>query len=1137
MSRRGFLKTAPLIVVLAMVFVTMAPAFAAPAPPTAASTPEAQPAGIFRGVSSAVKFDVSPPLHSIAPIAPDTIKEIREIPELGSIMEGALGPQDADAALQTTYGPSLIPAPSVSFDGPGNISGVSPPDPNGDVGPNHVVVMSNLSFAIYSKTGTLLYGPALNNTLWAGFGGDCQTNNSGDPVVLYDQFSDRWMLSQFTSSGPTYYNCVAISQTPDPTGAYYRYAFSTGNNFPDYPKYGWWSDALYISTREFAGGSTFVGVGAYAIKRSELIAGNPAAQVISFLVPPGAAAYNIGDGLLPADIDGFTLPPGGSPEYYMGSMDDGGSYGAPQDALTLWKFTADFNTPANSSFVLANTIPIAPYDTQPAFCSGRSCVPQPGTANRLDHLGYRGRPMFRLAYRNFGSHESLVTNQSVEASATMSGIRWWEVRSPNSSPVLYQDSTYAPGLQDGIHRWMGSIAMDGAGNMALGYSASSASSTFPSSWYTGRLSSDPLNSMPQGEGAIINGTGSQTGSQRWGDYTSMVVDPVDDCTFWYVNEYVPTTSSVGWQLRIGAFKFNECGSPDFTLSATPASQDICAGTDADYAISVGQVSGFTDPVTLSASGNPAGTTTGFSTNPVIPPGSSTLTIGNTGAAAAGSYNIDVVGVAATSTHTTTVGLNVYDVAPAAPALISPANNANNVSTTPTYSWNDTGASSYTIEIATDSAFSNIVDTATVAGTSYPSGITLNSSTTYYWRVGAGNACGYTASSTYFTFTTEAAPGDCGPGTTPNILYETGFEGGAGGWTSSGTGNTWAIASTNPHSGAQHFHANDPATVSDQRLVSPGVALPTGQDPVILKFWHEPNTEPSGSTACFDGGILEVSTDGGSNWTQVPNADLLVGSYRGTVSGSFGNPLAGLQAWCGETAYIQTIADVSSYAGQTAEFRMRLGTDTSVSAPGWDVDDVTVQSCQPSGGDPNIDINPLSMASTQATNTTTQQNLAVGNTGQADLTWNIFEDVTGAPELVDWSDNFDSYATGSQLIGQGGWEGWDGSAAAGALTSNAQALSAPNSADILGATDLVHQYSGYTSGKWVYTAMQYIPRLRWPDVLHPAQYLRLRQRQCRQLVNPALFRLGDGAGQRRRTRLVLGNEHAAVGHRPVGGDPG
>ena len=864
-------------------------------------------------------------------------------------------------------GPNVIPTPIVSFNGPGNISSVSPPDPVGDVGPNHYVAMSNLSFQVFDKTGTSLFGPALNNTLWAGFGGPCQTENSGDPIVIYDQLDDRWILTQFTSAGPTDHNCVAVSQTPDPTGAYYRYAFSTGSNFPDYPKYGMWTDALYISTREFAGGSTFVGVGAYAINRAQLIAGNPAATVISFLATPASAggAYNVGDGLLPTDLDGFALPPAGTPNFFVGSMDNGGPYGAPQDALTLWKFTVDFATPANSSFVLANTIPIAAIDTIPAFCSGRACVPQPGTATELDHLGYRQRPLWRLAYRNFGSHESLVTNQAVEASATMSGIRWWEIRSPNSSPVIYQEGTYAPGLVDGIHRWMGSIAMDSAGNMALGYSASDGTSTFPSSWYTGRLAADPLHTMPQGESAFVNGTGSQTGSQRWGDYTSMNVDPVDDCTFWYVNEWVPTTSSVGWQLRIGSFRFAACGTPDFTLGATPTSAAICAPTAATYTVTLGSVSGYTDNVTLAASPLPTNATANFSVNPVTPPGSSQLTIGNTGAVAAGSYNIDVVGVATTSTHTTTVGLSVFTLAPGAPTLLLPANNAINVAIQPTFSWNvPSQAMSYTIEIATDAGFTNIVHTGTAAGTTY-NGATLNSNTTYYWRVRADNLCGAGVNSAVFKFRTQAAAGDCAVGSTANILYSTDFEAGAPGWTHSGTGDTWALSSANPRSGVQAWRAADPASVSDQRLVSPQVVVPSGQNPVTLKFWHVPNMEPSGTTACFDGGILEVTANGGITWTQVPNANLLAGAYRGLVSSSFGNPLGGLQAWCGTTTYTNTIADVSSYAGQTVQFRFRLGSDASVAATGWDVDDVVVQSCRanvpPAWTSVNVEPNPVEEA--------------------------------------------------------------------------------------------------------------------------------------------------------------------------------
>ena len=174
--------------------------------------------------------------------------------------------------------------------------------------------------------------------------------------------------------------------------------------------------------------------------------------------------------------------------------------------------------------------------------------------------------MHRLAYRNFGTHEALVTNQSVEASAGIAGLRWYEIRDPDGSPVIYQQGTYAPGVSDGIHRWMGSIAMDAVGNMAIGYSASDGTATYPSVWYAGRLAGDPAGTMPQGEGSIVNGTGSQLSSSRWGDYSSMNIDPVDDCTFWYVNQYIPTTSAVGWRLRVGAFAFPDCSAagPIFT---------------------------------------------------------------------------------------------------------------------------------------------------------------------------------------------------------------------------------------------------------------------------------------------------------------------------------------------------------------------------------------------------------------------------------------------------------------------------------------------------------------------------------------------------------------------------------------------
>ena len=481
-----------------------------------------------------------------------TAKEctLRHNEEGGPIPLGPVGPVVPDKVVQRVLGKIGIPSPIISFDGHSNLCGCAPPDPNGAVGPNHVVTMANLHFQIFNKTGTSLFGPAANNTLWAGFGGDCQTDNAGDPVVIYDQLADRWMLTQFTSSGPTYFECVALSQTNDPLGPYYRWAISTGINFPDYPKAGMWPDAYYFSTREFANGAAFVGVGAYALDRAQALVGNPNPTIVGFLVPPGATPYNIGDGLLPSDLDGMTPPPGPTPpNYFVGSMDNNGPYGAPQDALTLWKFHYDPVTPGNSTFTLTNTLPTAPFNSILGLCGGtRACIPQPNTANRVDHLGYRQRPLFRLAYRNFGTHESLVTNQSVSAGAgpngEVSGVRWWELRSPNNTPVIFQEGTYAPGLTDGIHRWMGSIAMNSLGDMALGFSASNGTnpSVFPSSFYTARRAIDPPGTMPQGEGSIINGTGSQTGGgSRWGDYTAMDIDPVDDETFWFINQYIPTT--------------------------------------------------------------------------------------------------------------------------------------------------------------------------------------------------------------------------------------------------------------------------------------------------------------------------------------------------------------------------------------------------------------------------------------------------------------------------------------------------------------------------------------------------------------------------------------------------------------------
>jgi len=568
----------PLVLSLVAAFLLVAAVAAAQ------TTPGAAP--LKPKFSQAVAFDVSLPLHVLAatprrtaPLFPSQEPvEIR--PERGPVVKDR--GYSSDGALQTqgSFGPALqIPATSANFEGLSNqdnfnIFGfrVNPPDPNGAVGPNHYVEMINLVFGVYSKTGTLLLGPVDTGTLWAGFAiPDC-TDPSGDPIVLYDQLADRWLLTQFTTRGPIYYDCVAISTTGDPTGSYYRYAFSTDVNFPDYPKYGVWTDSYVITTREF-GPTTQYGIGVYGLEKNKMINGQPARNVHFFIDGTNPALLPlVGDGLLPAYIDGKQKPMTDTAVPLVGTQDDGGPYGATFDAINIWDLLVKWRSTPIATLSLNTQLPTAAFDSiypcgvVPGSLppSSRDCLPEPGITDGsrfLDILSYRQRPTWRLAYRNFKAYEALVTNQSVEATPGVAGVRWYEVRRTGATYSLFQQGTYAPG--DGIHRWMGSIAQDQQGNMALGYSVVNGVDVYPGIRYTGRLAGDAPGQMTLGEATIIDGSGVQrTTNSRWGDYTSMNVDPTDDCTFWYVNEYYTLagqlSSTAGWQTRIASFKFPSC---------------------------------------------------------------------------------------------------------------------------------------------------------------------------------------------------------------------------------------------------------------------------------------------------------------------------------------------------------------------------------------------------------------------------------------------------------------------------------------------------------------------------------------------------------------------------------------------------
>ncbi len=510
-------------------------------------------------VQQDVKHDVSPPLRDI--IAPPNDSKIRHEKPLGRIPLPPSSGQ-ADPVIQSSVGPKVAVTSGSNFDGVGvGFTGpngsfapnAAPPDTNGTVGATQYVQWVNESFAVFDKaTGSVLMGPTAGNALWQGFGGGCQTNNDGDPIVQYDKAASRWVFTQFSVSTTPFLQCVAVSTTSDATGTYNRYAF-TQSNFPDYPKLGVWPDAYYVTFNMFSG-NRFVGANACAFDRSSMLAGATATQVC-FQQSSSVAS------LLPSDLDGSMPPPAGSPNFMI-------NFGT--SSLNLFKFHVNFATPSSSTFTGPTTLAVAAFS--PA-CGGGTCIPQQGTNQQLDSLA--DRLMYRFAYRNFGDHEALVVNHSVTAGSSV-GVRWYEIRSPNATPSVFQQGTFAP---DANFRWMGSIGMDHVGDIAVGYSVSS-TGLFPSISFTGRVPGDALNTL-EAESSIQAGGGSQNGGlNRWGDYSAMAIDPVDDCTFWYTNEYLKTSGSFNWSTRIASFKFPGCSSAPpvlTTISVSPASASVPTG--------------------------------------------------------------------------------------------------------------------------------------------------------------------------------------------------------------------------------------------------------------------------------------------------------------------------------------------------------------------------------------------------------------------------------------------------------------------------------------------------------------------------------------------------------------------------------
>ena len=514
-------------------------------------------------IKTPVYFDISPALRDIKTNAPGpadltwkdgVVKNFFNFknhhPDSTDLINGA------DPNMQTDFGMSPTAITGQNFDGISNTMGYVPPDTDGDVGPNHFFQVVNCQYKIFNKTGTGLYGPVPSSTMWNGLPNN---SNSGDAIVLYDEQADRWFFSQFSlpnfPNGP-FYMMIAVSQTADPLGSWYRwqYAFT---DMPDYPKFGIWPDGYYMSINRFTAGLTnWNGIGAVAFNRAAMLAGNASPAMVMFTLPAGNEAGS----MLPSDCDG-AFPVTGTPNYFTFINDS-------PDHLVIYEFHVDWTTPASSTF--GNSLTLAVNSFSSIIGTG---IPQPGTTRKLDDLA--DRLMFRLQYRTFSDHAAMVTNHSVNANvggSNNAGVRWYELRKTTGAWNIYQQATYAP---DTKYRWMGSLAMDASGNIALGYSVSDASSTYPSIRYTGRMVNDPLNQMTLTENSIIAGGGSQTHSSgRWGDYSSMLVDPSAPNTFWYTTEYYSITSSTDWKTRIASLSF----SSGFVPGTVAASQNICYNT-------------------------------------------------------------------------------------------------------------------------------------------------------------------------------------------------------------------------------------------------------------------------------------------------------------------------------------------------------------------------------------------------------------------------------------------------------------------------------------------------------------------------------------------------------------------------------
>jgi len=873
-------------------------------------------------------------------------------------VSGRTSPGDVDGRIAKTSAVP-VPTPSLSFDGLSNFDNIDayslfilPPDMNGDVGPNHYVQAVNSLLRVFDKNGIALTSPFKMSQLFAPLGTACSTRNDGLPIVLYDPLADRWMLSQYCNSFPPFRQMIAVSKTGDPTGAYFVYEFVMPNTrINDFPKFGVWPDAYYMSTEEFLG-SDYYGAGIFAFERSKLLAGDPSAGYV-YVSRPGNSLSRRSN-MLPSDLDGLRPPPSGAANIFVSYTAT--EYGDAQDAVRLFEFRPNFADPLASTFTERPESPITVPVFDPTSPDGRADITQPAPGDKLDSNS--DRINFRVAYRNHGQQESLVFNQTVrltqDPAAYRAGVRLYELRRTGSSAFSVAEASTIGDTT--TSRWIGSSAQDHHGNLAVIYNLV-ADEKKPSIQFTGRLASEPAGAF-RTESTLVNGTGVQKAfGWRWGDYSGMSVDPADDCTFWMTGEYYTQESQdfsdFTWLTRIGKFKFDECTTAPRAVLTGAVTSSLTGQPIQDATVSTGPYSR-------------GSTSDGSYGNLLLLPGAYDVT------ASAHGYRPQTTAVtlADGQTQTRNFALQPIPVLETSGTAVSAESCGTNGSPDP--------GENITLSISLRN--SGLAGTQGLTATLLSGGgVTNPGPPQNYGAIPAGGAV-----SRPFTFTVSPTL-DCGSlitltlhlqdgandlgnilislrSGTPNVAFQESFDRSGQAqlperWLRSETHlnideppfvRNWRVSSARSTSGTKAAFSPDIQYPGVNEMATPVFRISSANARLTFQNWYELETTFL-RNRLYDGSVLEIKI-GSLDWQDIITAGGLFesGGYDGTIDGCCQNPLAGRSGWSGRSGVNQTSEFITtsvrlpvSAAGQLVQLRWRVGSDIGSFREGQYIDDLKV----------------------------------------------------------------------------------------------------------------------------------------------------------------------------------------------------